>query len=151
MTEKDFLRQIWRPYDTVEIDGGMKGRVTSVCFPTRSVRITINKEVHDWFKCEMIVSHTSAGGETDDLEMIANLHEKLMKAIDANEKKDKRIADQQAIIEKQNEKLSGKPDDGQLKKLRKATNKIADAMTSIEARLKQVDEYLTNLGITEEE
>lgn len=144
MTEQDFLRQVWRPYDTVEIDGGMKGRVTSVCFPTRSVRATINKEVHDWFRCEMIVSHTSAGGETDDLEMIANLHDKLMKAIDANEKKDK-------CIKALQEKLDSNPNQAELQKLRKALNRISDATNSIESKMTQIDAYLEKLGVTEEE
>ena len=140
MTEKEFMRQVWRPYDTVEIDGGMKGRVTSVCFPSRSVRVTITKEVHEWFKCDMIVSHTSAAGEADDLAIIENLHNKLMAA-------EERINTQQDIINKQNDKLAGKPDEGQLKKLRKAANKIADALTSIDARLGQVDEYLSALNV----
>ena len=39
MTEQQFLQQVWRPYDSITTDTGIKGRVQNVCFPTRSVRI----------------------------------------------------------------------------------------------------------------
>lgn len=144
MTEQEFMTQVWRPFDTVEVEGGLKARVLNVCFTTKSVRIPLGNGVADWFKCGQIINHTSATGDPDDLEMIANLHGRLMKAIEANEQK-------QAIIDKLQAKLESKVDDSELKKLRKAVNKSIDAVNTINARMKQIDEYLTKLNITEEE
>lgn len=70
MTEQQFLQQVWRPYDTITTDTGIKGRVQNVCFPTRSVRIKMPDGLPEWFRCEQIVTHTSASGETTDLEII---------------------------------------------------------------------------------
>lgn len=77
MTEKEFFQQVWRPYDTVAIDGGITGRVNNVCFPTRSVRISMPQGGHEWFRCEMIERHYCATGEATDLEIIAEQHRKL--------------------------------------------------------------------------
>jgi hypothetical protein len=144
MTENEFLRQVWRPYDTVEIDGGMKGRVTSVCFPSRSCKVTISQEVHEWFKCDMIVSHTSAAGATEDVAIIQELHDKLMAA-------NKRNDDLQDIVTELKMRVNGDAKQEELRKIRKASNKIFDAMNSIDSKLRHIDEYLTNLGVTEEE
>jgi preprotein translocase subunit YajC len=85
MTNQEFMRQIWRPFDTVELEGGIIGRVTSVCFPTKSVKVTINKDVHDWITHDCIVGHISVTGDPDDLAVIEDLHDKLMKAEKLNE------------------------------------------------------------------
>ena len=144
MTEQEFLRQVWRPYDTVTIDG-MTGRVTSVCFSTRSVKASLSKDVHDWFKCDMIDEHKSIKGLPDDDALIEDLHNQIMR-------KDKRIEEQQAIIEKQNEKLAGVPKD-ELKKLRKHVTRLGSSLGAVEQHVKMLDEYLTNNGLpqTEEE
>ena len=142
MTEKEFLRQVWRPYDTVTVDGGMKGRVTSVCFPSRSVKVTLSQEVHEWFKCDMIVSHTSAGGGTEDAEIIQDLHNKLMAANDRNDKLQEMVTDLKM-------KVNGDAKQEELRKIRKASNKIFDAMNSIDSKLRHIDEYLNNMGVEE--
>ena len=81
MTEQEFKRQVWRAYDTVEIEGVAKNaRVINVGFPSLSVRAAIAPGVTEWFKCDQIVSHKSATGEPDDLAIIADLHNKLMAA-----------------------------------------------------------------------
>lgn len=77
MTEKEFFQQVWRPYDTVTIVGGITGRVNNVCFPTRSVRISMPQGDNEWFRCEMIERHVCATGESTDLEIIAEQHRKL--------------------------------------------------------------------------
>lgn len=148
MTEQEFMRQVWRPYDTVTIDG-MTGRVTSVCFPTRSVRVTLSKEVHDWFKCDMIEEHKSVRGLPDDDSIIADLHNKLMAA-------NRRIEEQQAIIDKQNEKLSADPSVG-LKNLRRFVTEVRDALASKQKRMAQaisamdsIHKWLDERGVPQE-
>lgn len=148
MTEQEFLRQVWRPYDTVEIDGGLKGRVTSVCFPTRSVKATINKDVHDWFKCDMILSHKSATGETTDLEIIENLHFQLMAA-------NKRNEDLQEIKNKLENKLKESKEvkaEQVYANLRKSVNGLAatlvqkkDTIAQIEKAIAKIDENILKL------
>ena len=92
MTEKEFLQQVWRPYDTVTVDGNIKGRVQNVCFATRSVRIKMPVGAPEWFRCELIIAHKSATGETDDIGIIENLHNKLMEA----EKRIEKLTDENA-------------------------------------------------------
>ena len=152
MTEQEFKRQVWRAYDTVEIEGVAKNaRVINVGFPSLSVRAAIAPGVTEWFKCDQIVSHKSATGEPDDLAIIADLHNKLMAANKRNEDMQLIINDQKEKIKNQNLQLQGKPtSDEELKKLRKAVNKSIDAVCAINSRMNAIDEYLKKLGITEE-
>lgn len=78
------MRQVWRAYDTVELENGEKFRINNICFPTRSVRVVIN-EVPEWIPCEQIVSHLSATAETDDIMIINELHTRLMAANKRND------------------------------------------------------------------
>ena len=94
MTEKEFLKEVWRPYDTVKICNGFEGRVQNVCFKTRSVRIMLSDGMPEWFKCSMIDEHHSKTGETDDAGIIEDLHNKLLGAnarIDALTEEKKRL------------------------------------------------------------
>lgn len=144
MTEKEFMRQVWRPLDTVTVDGGIKGRVISVSFATKSVKVQVSKEVHEWFKYDLIDEHQSIKGLPDDDAIIEDLHNKLMAA-------NKRNEDLQAIVTELKMKVNGDAKQEELRKIRKASNKIFDAMNSIDSKLRHIDEYLTNLGVTEEE
>lgn len=129
MTEKEFMRQIWRPLDTVTVDGGIKGRVISVSFATKSVKVQMSKEVHEWFKYDLIDEHQSIKGLPDDDAIIEDLHNKLMAA-------NKRNEDLQAIVEKQNDMLSVDPSVG-LKNLRKFVTEVRDALASKQKRMAQ--------------
>ena len=129
MTEKEFMRQIWRPLDTVTVDGGIKGRVISVSFATKSVKVQVSKEVHEWFKYDLIDEHQSIKGLPDDDAIIEDLHNKLMAA-------NKRNEDLQAIVEKQNDMLSVDPSVG-LKNLRKFVTEVRDALASKQKRMAQ--------------
>lgn len=131
MTEKEFMSQVWRPYDTVTVDGGMKGRVTSVCFPTRSVRVTLSKEVHDWFKCDMIVEHQSITGEATDADIIEMLHNKLMKA-------QEHIDQQQLYIENMKSNMEGNT----LATLRKSINNLTGAVQEKKKKTERVEKLL---------
>ena len=152
MTEQEFKRQVWRAYDTVEIEGVAKNaRVIGVGFPSLSVRAAVAPGVVEWFKCDQIVAHKSATGEPDDLAIIADLHNRLMAANKRNEDMQLIINDQKEKIKNQNIQLQGKPtSDEELKKIRKAVNKSIDAVCAIKSRMNTIDEYLKKLGITEE-
>ena len=147
MTEQEFMRQVWRPYDSVEVDGGMKGRVTSVCFPTRSVKVSINKEVHEWFKCEMIVAHSSAAGQTDDVAIIEDLHNKLMASNERNNNLQSIVNIQNEKIAKLQEAANEVPEDKNLKKIKKSINTITNTLDGVNARFDNIRKLLSEMGI----
>lgn len=59
---------------------GFKGRIITVCFPTKSVRIHMPEGQAEWIKCELIEKHNSMTGATDDIATIEELHNRLMKS-----------------------------------------------------------------------
>ena len=63
MTERDFFQQIWRAYDTVTFDGNIKAQVVNVCFPTRSVCVSLPNKIREWVNCERIDKHTTRPNE----------------------------------------------------------------------------------------
>ena len=78
MTEKEFLQQVWRPYDSVTLENGIRGRVSNVCFYTRSVRVNMPVGAPEWFKYDMIVEHkTATSGDTTDLGLVEEMRVKL--------------------------------------------------------------------------
>ena len=64
----------------------------------------------------------------------------------------KRNEDLQAIVNVQNEKLSGVPKD-ELKKLRKHVTRLGSSLGAVEQHVKMLDDYLNEHGLpqTEEE
>lgn len=138
MTESDFLRQVWRAYDSVELDNGIKGRVINVCFPTRSVRVNLPTGGAEWFRFDMIVEHKSATGEPDDISIIADLHNRLMKAEQKNE-------NLQKIIDEQKDKLGADPNEG-LSTLRKSLNEIDSSFVVKKKRLEKIDKAIERIN-----
>ena len=99
MTEKEFQRQIWRPYDTITTADGVPGKVLGVSFTTKSVRAFISG-APEWVRCELIESHSSArGGDADEVALIDELQTKLTFA-------NQRVEVQQEHIKELEEKLS---------------------------------------------
>ena len=99
MSEKEFQRQIWRPYDTITTADGVPGKVLGVSFTTKSVRAFISG-APEWVRCELIESHSSArGGDADEVALIDELQTKLSFA-------NQRIEVQQEHIKELEEKLS---------------------------------------------
>ena len=146
MTEQEFKKQVWRAYDTVDIEGvANHARVIAVGFPGLSVRAAIAPGVVEWFKCDQIVAHHSATGNPDDLSIIEDLHNKLMAANKRNEDLQHILNTQQERIKDLNDKLQGKPDSKDLKKLRTSVDSIYSTIGSIDHRMKQIDEYLESL------
>ena len=151
MTEQEFKKQVWRAYDTVDIDGvADHARVIAVGFPSLSVRAAVAPGVVEWFKCDQIVAHHSATGSPDDLAIIEDLQNKWLAS-------DKRNSDLQNIVNIQNDKikdlnaqLAGRPNDKDLTKLRKSVDSIYSTIGSIDHRMKQIDEYLDSLKANED-
>ena len=80
MTEKEFLKQIWRPHDTITTTDNVPGKVLQVSFSTKSVRAFISG-APEWVRCELIETHSTArGGDADEVTLINDLQTKLSSA-----------------------------------------------------------------------
>ena len=78
MTEQEFIRQVWRPYDKITTAEGVPGKVLGVSFTTKSVRAFISG-APEWVKCELIETHTTGkGADGDDVAIIEKLHNKVL-------------------------------------------------------------------------
>ena len=149
MTEQEFKKQVWRAYDTVEIDGVAKhARVVSVNFPAYSIKAAVAPGVVEWFKCDQIVAHNCATGQPDDISIIEDLHNRLMAANKRNEDLQNIVNIQNDKIKRLNEQLAGRPNDKDLTKLRKSVDSIYSTIGSIDHRMKQIDEYLESVGVS---
>jgi len=99
MTESEFDQQIWRRYDTVTLDTGVRMSVSYVCFGTRSVRVYLKDQPPEWMRCERIMAHASnGGGAADDIGLVEELHNKIMELED-------RLKEQKDITRQLEEKL----------------------------------------------
>ena len=82
MTEQDFLRQVWRPYDKITTANGVPGKVLGVSFTTKSVRAFISG-APEWVSCTLIETHTTGkGADGDDVAIIEELHNKVLNQSD---------------------------------------------------------------------
>lgn len=78
MTEQEFLKQVWRPYDKITTADGVPGKVLGVSFSTKSVRAFISG-APEWVSCTLIETHTTGkGGDGDDVAIIEELHNKVL-------------------------------------------------------------------------
>lgn len=142
MTEQEFMTQVWRPFDTVEIEGGIKGRVINVCFSSRSVKVPIGNGCADWFGCKLIVSHQSNTGNVDDAGIIESLHNRLMAANDRNDA-------QQRIIEQQREKIQSfndKIEHASNSALRKSVNILAASLVTKKKTIEDIDKAVARIN-----
>lgn len=117
MTEKEFLKEVWRAYDIVLLTNGVKTRVLNVCFPSKSVKVKMPDDgMTEWFSCEFIESHKSINGcGTDNLSIIEELQKK-------NRNASKTIEELQLI----NKKLREKVNDFSWKSIHKSVAEIRD-------------------------
>lgn len=82
MTEQDFQRQVWRPYDKITTADGVPGKVLGVSFTTKSVRAFISG-APEWVSCTLIETHTTGkGADGDDVAIIEELHNKVLNQSD---------------------------------------------------------------------
>ena len=137
MTEREFLQQVWRPYDTVVIENGIKGRVHSICFRTRSVRIQMPQGAPEWFNCDMIVEHKSSTGATEDLAIIEELHTKIME-------QEKRIEN----LQEENSRMKQKLESRNIEAIGKNLNEIAVSINLKKKRIEKLESCLAEIEAT---
>lgn len=79
MTEEQFMKQVWRPYDRISTANGVPGKVIGVSFGTKSVRAFISG-APEWVNCTLIETHTTGkGADGDDAAIIEDLHNKVLR------------------------------------------------------------------------
>jgi hypothetical protein len=95
MTEQEFDSQVWRRFDLVTTDTEIETTVMNVCFSTRSVRIYIKNAPPEWLPYKRIVKHTTRkGGDADDMALIEELHNRVIKQSDEIE----RLKQEKAVL-----------------------------------------------------
>ena len=137
MTEQDFLRQVWRPYDKITTADGVPGKVLGVSFTTKSVRAFISG-APEWVSCTLIETHTTGkGADGDDVAIIEELHNKVLHQ--ANE-----------IERLRNEKnlLSEKISKNYLGDLLKAVNLMKQGLQEKKHKMEQIDSGLAQIHAT---
>ena len=143
MTEQEFDQQVWRRFDVVTTDTGIETTVMNVCFSTRSVRIFVKNAPPEWLPAKRIEKHTTRkGGDADDLTIIEELHNRILKQDDK-------------IVRLEHEKatLAEKISKNYPAELLKAVNAIKEGLTEkknkiekIEKGLAAIDAVMTNLN-----
>jgi uncharacterized coiled-coil protein SlyX len=134
MTEQEFQKQVWRPYDQITTAGGVKGKVLNVCFTTKSVRAFISG-APEWVKCDLIETHTTGkGGDADDATIIEELHNKVLKQADEIERL---RAERELLKEKINKNYLGD--------LLRAVNMVKEGITEKKSKIAKIDNGLTLL------
>ena len=137
MTEQDFLRQVWRPYDKITTADGVPGKVLGVSFTTKSVRTFISG-APEWVSCTLIETHTTGkGADGDDVAIIEELHNKVLHQ--ANE-----------IERLRNEKnlLAEKISKNYLGDLLKAVNQMKQGLQEKKHKMEQIDSGLAQIQAT---
>ncbi len=137
MTEQDFLRQVWRPYDKITTADGVPGKVLGVSFTTKSVRAFISG-APEWVSCTLIETHTTGkGADGDDVAIIEELHNKVLHQ--ANE-----------IERLRNEKnlLAEKISKNYLGDLLKAVNQMKQGLQEKKHKMEQIDSGLAQIHAT---
>jgi hypothetical protein len=141
MTEQEFQKQVWRPYDQITTADGVKGKVLNVCFTTKSVRAFISG-APEWVRCELIETHTTGkGGDGDDSTIIEELHKKVLNLQDTIEKQQEQNAQ---LAEKLNMISGGELIKNvnvilsQLQEKKKRIEKIETCMVEVEAVVEKI-------------
>ena len=134
MTEKDFLKQVWRAYDTVELENGIKGRVMNICFSTRSVRVVMPDGNPEWFRFNFVKEHISVTSEPDDMAIIENLHNKLMEANETIKK-----------LQEEKKRLEEKLSNNYIEEILKNLNVLLTTIDGKKKRVEKVEKCIENL------
>ena len=147
MTEKEFLRQIWRPHDTITTTDNVPGKVLGVSFTTKSVRAFISG-APEWVRCELIESHSTArGGDADEVALIEELQKKLSFANERVELLQEHVKE---LEEKTNRNYAG----DLLKNVNIILTTAAEKkkrIEKVETCMQQVLETLEKMGVSSEQ
>jgi len=135
MTEQEFDSQVWRRFDVVTTDTGIETTVMNICFSTRSVRIFVKNAPPEWMPCKRIEKHTTRkGGDADDLTIIEELHNRILKQSEQIE----RLKNEKAAI---TEKISK----NYPAELLKAVNAIKEGLTEKKHKIEKIEKGLATL------
>lgn len=129
MTEKQFQTQAWRMYDQITTAEGVKGKVLGVNFGTKSVRAYISGSP-EWVRCELIETHITGKGEpADDLEIIEQLHKRVLAQAEEIER-----------LKAENKQLSEKISKNYLKDILSTVSQIQQAQQEKKAKMQKLDD-----------
>ena len=135
MTEQEFDSQVWRRFDVVTTDTGIETTVMNICFSTRSVRIFVKNAPPEWMPCKRIEKHTTRkGGDADDLTIIEELHNRILKQSEQIE----RLKNEKAAL---TEKISR----NYPAELLKAVNAIKEGLTEKKHKIEKIEKCLATL------
>ena len=137
MTEQEFDQQVWRWFDLVTTDTGIETTVMNVCFSTRSVRIFVKNAPPEWLPAKRIEKHTTRkGGDADDLTIIEELHNRILKQDDK-------------IVRLENEKaaLAEKISKNYPAELLKAVNAIKEGLTEKKNKIEKIEKGLAAINV----
>ena len=135
MTEKEFFKQVWRAYDMVELENGVKGRVMNICFSTRSVRVIMPDGNPEWFRFNFVRQHISVTAEPDDDSIIEGLHNNLMEANETIKK-----------LREEKKLLEGKLGDNHIEKILKNLNELLTIIDGKKKRVEKVEKCIESLN-----
>lgn len=134
MTEQDFQKQVWRPYDKITTADGVPGKVLGVSFTTKSVRAFISG-APEWVKCDLIETHTTGkGGDADDMTIIEDLHNKVLRQSDEIE----RLKDEKQL-------LVDKISKNYLADLLRAMNMVKEGIQEKKSKINKIDNGMSLL------
>ena len=135
MTEQEFDSQVWRRFDIVTTDTGIETTVMNICFSTRSVRIFLKNAPPEWLPAKRIEKHTTRkGGDADDLTIIEELHNRILKQSEQIE----RLKNEKAALA---EKISR----NYPAELLKAVNAIKEGLTEKKHKIEKIEKGLATL------
>lgn len=135
MTEQEFDSQVWRRFDVVTTDTGIETTVMNICFSTRSVRIFVKNAPPEWLPAKRIEKHTTRkGGDADDLTIIEELHNRILKQSEQIE----RLKNEKAALA---EKISK----SYPAELLKAVNAIKEGLTEKKHKIEKIEKGLATL------
>ena len=135
MTEQEFDSQVWRRFDLVTTDTEIETTVMNVCFTTRSVRIFVKNAPPEWLPAKRIEKHTTRkGGDANDLTIIEELHNRILKQSEQIERLKNEKA---ALAEKISKSCSAE--------LLKAVNAIKEGLTEKKHKIEKIEKGLATL------
>ena len=134
MTEQEFQRQVWRPYDKITTAEGVPGKVLQVAFNTKCVRAYISG-APEWIKCDLIETHTTGkGSDGDDTAIIEELHNKIMKQSNEIEQ-----------LREQKKTLADKISKNYLADILKAVNLMEQGLREKKHKMEQIESGLSQV------
>jgi hypothetical protein len=141
MTEQEFQKQVWRPYDKITTAEGVPGKVLNVCFTTKSVRAFISG-APEWVRCELIETHTTGkGADGDDSAIIEELHKKVLTlqgTIEKQQEQNAQLAEKLNMISGGELIKNVKVILSQLQEKKKRIEKIETCMIEVEAVVEKI-------------